>query len=72
MGEHDDGAVTMLTVRQVAIRLGVSNSMVYDLIVRGDLNATRVGRCYRIDPSDLADYRLRMRTRTTDDGPKAA
>jgi excisionase family DNA binding protein len=46
----------LLTVREVAARLRVSNMTVYRLIQAGDLQATRVGRSYRLRQGDVEAY----------------
>ena len=46
----------LLTVREVAATLRVSTMTVYRLIKAGDLPSTRVGKGYRIRPTDLERY----------------
>ena len=46
----------LLTVREVAARMRVSNMTVYRLIQAGDLRATRVGRSYRLRQADIDSY----------------
>jgi excisionase family DNA binding protein len=46
----------LLTVREVAEVMRVSNMTVYRLIKAGELIATRVGRSYRIFENDVAAY----------------
>jgi excisionase family DNA binding protein len=46
----------LLTVREVAARMRVSNMTVYRLIQSGDLRATRVGRSYRLRERDVEVY----------------
>ena len=46
----------LLTVREVAARMRVSNMTVYRLIQAGDLRATRVGRSYRLRQGDVESY----------------
>jgi excisionase family DNA binding protein len=46
----------ILTVAQVAERLGVSIQVVYRMIYRGDLQTLRVGRGRRIREADLLDW----------------
>lgn len=46
----------LLTVREVAARMRVSNMTVYRLIQAGDLRATRVGRSYRLRQGDVDSY----------------
>lgn len=46
----------LLTVREVADVMRVSNMTVYRLIRGGELEATRVGRSYRIWEGDVDAY----------------
>ena len=46
----------LLTVAEVAEELRVSTMTVYRLIQREELPALRIGRSYRIDRDDLAEY----------------
>lgn len=46
----------LLTVRAVAARLGVSISLVYKLVERGELRHVKVRSLVRIRPSDLDEY----------------
>ncbi|MBI2168097.1 MAG: helix-turn-helix domain-containing protein [Actinobacteria bacterium] len=46
----------LLTVREVAQTMRVSNMTVYRLIKSGDLQAIRVGRNFRIRESDVDRY----------------
>jgi excisionase family DNA binding protein len=51
------GAVEALsTVREVAARLNVSASTVYQLCERGELPHVRVSNAIRVSPADLAAY----------------
>lgn len=52
----------MLTVRQIAERLGVSKMTVYRLIHAGDIPGIQVGRSYRVSVRDFDDYLGRVRT----------
>jgi putative molybdopterin biosynthesis protein len=47
----------LLTIQETAGVLGVSNLTVYRLIKRGRLRALRVGRDFRLRPSDVDRYR---------------
>jgi excisionase family DNA binding protein len=49
----------LLTVREVAAAMRVSNMTVYRLIKAGELVATRVGRSYRIFEDDVTSYLAR-------------
>jgi excisionase family DNA binding protein len=45
-----------LTVTEVAALMRVSTMTVYRLIKAGELGATRVGKSYRIDETDVDRY----------------
>jgi excisionase family DNA binding protein len=47
----------LMTIREAASRLGVSNLTVYRLIKRGRLRALRVGQDFRLRDSDVERYR---------------
>jgi excisionase family DNA binding protein len=51
----------LLAPRDVATWLGVSRSMVYGLIRKGDLVAVRVGRLPRIEEKAVEEYIHRKR-----------
>jgi excisionase family DNA binding protein len=46
----------LLTVREVAERLGVCERTVFTLTQEGKLPAARIGRAVRYDPSDIATF----------------
>lgn len=46
----------LLTVGEVAELMRVSNMTIYRLIKSGELNATRVGRSYRLRQRDVDEY----------------
>jgi len=50
----DPPASGPLTVKQAAERMGVSPKTIYDLIDKGRLRCSRIGRAIRIEPRDLA------------------
>lgn len=50
------GAERLLSVRQVAERLGVCTAVVYRLVERGELPHVRVSNAVRIAPADLAAF----------------
>lgn len=47
---------SLLTVREVAALMRVSNMTVYRLIRDGSLTATRVGKNFRIRQVDVTEY----------------
>ena len=46
----------LLRPREVAVATGLSRSMVYELINRGELPAIRVGKSVRVPVADLQDW----------------
>lgn len=52
----------MLTVAQVADRLGLCKMTVYRLIHAGRIDAVQVGRSYRIEEADFKAYLRKVRT----------
>ena len=62
----------MLRITEAAERLGIGRSMIYELIVRGELEVVRVGRCARIPAEALDDYVRKLRDQTvTSQAPNA-
>ncbi len=53
----------LLSVREVADRLGVSTATVYKLCERGELTHVRVSNAIRLAPADLVDFIARGRCR---------
>jgi excisionase family DNA binding protein len=45
-----------MSIEEVAELLGVTYQLIYRLVRSGDLSAARVGKLYRITPSDLDAY----------------
>lgn len=50
-----------LTPQEVADILNIAKNTVYQLIKRGELNAYRAGNKFRIDPSDVSEYKNRTK-----------
>ena len=48
--------VPLLTYRQVAELLGVTDRTVWELVRKGELKKVQVGRSVRIDPGDLRQF----------------
>ena len=46
----------LLTVREVAARLAVSNATIYALCERGQLRHVRIANAIRVSPADLAAF----------------
>ena len=65
-GEH-----RLLTVREVAETMRVSNMTVYRLIRAGELPAIRVGKHFRIRENELNDYLESQTVRGGDSWPAA-
>ena len=61
----------LLTVREVAGTMRVSNMTVYRLIRAGELPAIRVGKHFRIRENELADYLESQTVRGGDSWPAA-
>lgn len=55
----------LLSYREVAEVLGVSDRTVFTLIKRGELKAAKIGNSVRIDPADLRDFIERSKTPST-------
>jgi excisionase family DNA binding protein len=54
--EHPDTWTTLLTVAQVAERMGISRAQVYVLLADGALTSVKIGRSRRVALGDLARY----------------
>jgi excisionase family DNA binding protein len=65
-GEH-----RLLTVREVADTMRVSNMTVYRLIRAGELPAIRVGKHFRIRENELNEYLESQTVRGGDSWPAA-
>ena len=65
-GEH-----RVLTVREVAETMRVSNMTVYRLIRAGELPAIRVGKHFRIRENELSEYLESQTVRGGDSWPAA-
>jgi excisionase family DNA binding protein len=48
--------VRLLSKKEVAERLGVSERTIHELIKNGKLNTVPIGRLVKIDINDLADF----------------
>ncbi len=55
------GVDHLLSVREVAARLGVSTATIYALCDRGQVPHVRVSNAIRIAPADLVDFIVRGR-----------
>lgn len=49
-------AEELIRVEEVARRLSLSRSFVYELLARGDLKAVKVGKARRIRVAELDDF----------------
>jgi excisionase family DNA binding protein len=58
MGIEVEDRIQALTVEQVAARLQIDVRTCYRLIRRGDIQARKVGRLYRVPLAALDDYLL--------------
>ena len=50
------GPVRLLSCREAASRLGISERLLWSLYNRGEIPHVRIGRCVRFDPGDLEDW----------------
>jgi excisionase family DNA binding protein len=57
-GEHK--ADTLLTMQQVAERLNLPKSCVYELARRGKLPSVRIGKYVRVRADQLADFKAKL------------
>lgn len=57
----DGGRDRLLTVRDVAARLGLSTATVYKLVNGGELAHHRVANAIRVAPADLEAFLARRR-----------
>src|SRR5438105_862675 len=46
----------LLTVQEVADRLGVSRGKAYELLYKGEIQSLTIGRTRRVSPSALAEF----------------
>jgi excisionase family DNA binding protein len=53
-------AETLLTVKDVATRLAIGRTTVYELIANGGLRTIKIGRCRRIPESALDEWIARQ------------
>ena len=56
MNEPPPSMEKLLTYRDAAKLLGVTERTIWTLVNRGDLPAVRFGRSVRIDPADLRGF----------------
>jgi excisionase family DNA binding protein len=62
--------VDVLTVPQIALELGISRSLAYDLVARGEIRALRIGqKTVRVRREALEEF---LRARETGSGVEAA
>ncbi len=56
LGVVESGAGRLMSVREVATRLGVSTATVYGLCERGELRHVRVSNSIRLRVADIEDF----------------
>lgn len=61
MVDVGDEALDLLTVKEVATRLRLSEVTIRRLIGSGDLEGVHVGASVRVAPEALAEYKARLR-----------
>jgi len=61
MRTNDDGRRLLLTIPEVAQRLGVGRTTVYELAARGELELVHIGRAARIPTTALDAFVARLR-----------
>ena len=54
----------ILTIEQAAKTLGVGRTLMYGLVMNGDIESVTIGRLRRIPAEALTDYVARLRTAT--------
>jgi excisionase family DNA binding protein len=54
--ETGEADMPLLTVKQVAIKLGFSSQTIRDRVKNGELHGIKVGRQYRISNASLRKY----------------
>jgi len=54
--DHGTEVKPLLTYREVAEVLGVTDRTVWELVRKGELRNVKVGRSVRIDPADLRQF----------------
>ena len=60
---EDDDAVMrplLVSVKQAVALLGVSRTMIYELIYRGEIQPLHTGRCVRFRRQELDDFVVRL------------
>lgn len=50
----------LLTVPEVALALGVGRSVVYELLLVGEIQSVKIGRARRVPVKSLEDYIARL------------
>ncbi len=62
MSEPQEVRADLLTVAQVARRLGLSKVTIYELLNKGLIESVHIGRSRRIPTDAVDDYIARLRT----------
>ena len=66
--EKHEREINLLKATEVAERLNISRSLVYQLIQAGEIPTIRIGRAVRVLPEDLEEYINRCRVASNDPG----
>jgi len=56
MSDNATEDVTLLTVEEAAVRLGISRSTMYSLIRAGSIRSVKLGKRTRLTPQQVSDY----------------
>ena len=51
-----DSEKLLLTIPEVSARLGLCRSLVYQLVMKGEIRSLKVGRARRVSPSALQAF----------------
>jgi len=65
MLDAGEEALDLLTVREVAQRLRVSQTTVWRLVASGELESVKIGAARRIPPEAVLAYKAKLRSQGT-------
>lgn len=61
----------VLTIEEAARRLGIGRTLMYSLVMSGDIESVTIGRLRRVPAECLAEYVAKLRTDNHTDRPAA-